>query len=118
MKTCPTEAQEQYAVAEYLRFLGVVFNHSPNEGKNDVQYIVKLKRMGMRVGFPDLFIYEPRGSYHGLAIEMKRVKGGKLSEAQAKCLAELNERGYKAAVCRGFDEAKKIIDDYLKGETQ
>ncbi len=68
----------------------------------------------MRVGFPDIFVYEPRGQYHGLAIEMKRQQGGKVSEAQRECLAELTARGYLAVVCRGFQEAKKTVDEYLK----
>lgn len=110
----PSEEQEQFAVAEYLRLKRVFFHHSPNEGKNDVQYIVKLKRLGMRVGFPDLLIFEPRGKFHGLAIELKRRKGGRVSDAQSKCLEELSERGYRAEVAKGFDEAKKIIDEYLK----
>ena len=114
----PSEEQEQIAVADYLRLRGVVFNHSPNEGKREPQYIVKLKRLGMRVGFPDIFIYEARGKYHGLAIELKRQKGGKISKPQLQCLCELKQRGYYATVCRGFQEAKIIIDKYLKGELQ
>lgn len=111
---CPTEKVEHLHVANYLRYKGVVFNHSPNEGKREVQYIAQLKAMGMRSGFPDFFIYEARGGYHGLAIELKRVKGGRVSDAQKQCLQELNDRGYKAEVARGFDEARQIIDDYLK----
>ena len=113
-KTCHTEAEEQIAVADYLRARRVFFHHSPNEGKNEVQYIVKQKRLGMRVGFPDIIIFEPRGNYHGLAIELKREKGGRVSEAQKECLDELNARGYLAVVCRGFTEAKDVIDRYLK----
>ena len=115
-KEIPLESDEHIAVADYLKYLGVMFNHSPNEGIRQVQYVQKLKRMGMLPGFPDFFIYEPRGVYHGLAIEMKRVKGGRVSEEQKECLKKLSDRGYYATVCRGFDEAKEVIDRYLKGE--
>lgn len=111
---CPTEKVEHLMTARYLFLKGLCFNHSPNEGKREVQYAAQLKAMGMRAGFPDFFIYEPRGNYHGLAIELKRVKGGKVSEAQKQCLKELSERGYKAVVCRGFEEAKNTIDSYIK----
>lgn len=110
---CPLEEDEHLAVAEYLRLKRVFFNHSPNEGKRQVQYVMKLKSMGMKSGFPDFFIYEPRGQYHGLALELKRVKGGVVSDHQKECLTKLSERGYKAVVCKGFDEAKKAIDSYL-----
>ena len=110
----PTEKTEHLNVAQYLRFRGVMFNHSPNEGKRDIHTGAQLKQMGMRPGFPDFFIYEARNGYHGLAIELKRIKGGTVSVTQKQCLQELNDRGYKAEVARGFDEARKIIDDYLK----
>ena len=110
----PTEKTEHLLTAKYLTFKGLVFNHSPNEGKREVQYAAQLKAMGMRAGFPDFFIYEPRGKYHGLAIELKRVKGGRVADTQQKCLDELSERGYMAVVCRGFEEARKTIDEYLK----
>lgn len=35
---------------------------------------------------------------------------------QADCLYELRERGYCAEFAIGFDEAKKIIDEYLGGK--
>lgn len=110
----PLESEEHIAVADYLNYLGLLFNHSPNEGIRKPQYVVKLKRMGMSVGFPDFFIYEPRGGYHGLAIELKRRKCGRVTEEQKKCLKELSERGYYATVCYGFDDAKAVIDRYLK----
>lgn len=112
--SAPLEVAEHIALANYLRWKGVLFNHSPNEGKRLPQYVAKLKRMGMRTGFPDFFVYEPRGGFHGLAIEMKRRRGGQVSDAQAACLEELERNGYKAVVCRGFDEARAVVDRYLE----
>ena len=111
----PLESAEHIALADFLRWKGVLFNHSPNEGRRLPQYVAKLKKMGMRTGFPDFFIYEARGPFHGLAIEMKRRHGGTVSDVQLSCLAELRLRGYRAEVCRGFDEAVRVVGEYLDG---
>jgi len=73
---------------------------------------MKAKRTGYVAGFPDLFIYEPKGKYNGLAIELK-VKGNYASPKQKDWLFYLTERGYKAEVCTGFDQAKELIDNYF-----
>lgn len=62
--------------------------------------------------------------YHGLFLEIKRPdvkiykKNGELVanshiREQAAVLDELRKCGYKAEFACGFDEAKKIIDEYL-----
>ena len=109
MRNCPKETDEQRAVAEYLRYRGLLFSHTPNEGKRTPATAGILKSMGMSPGFPDLFIYEPRGKYHGLAIEMKS-KTGKPSEGQIAWLSHLNKRGYAAYIAYGADEAIRIIE--------
>ena len=72
---------------------------------------MKAKRTGYVAGFPDVFCYDARGGYHGLALELK-VKGNYASQKQKNWIKRLNERGYMAKVCTGFDDAKKFIDDY------
>lgn len=67
---------------------------------------------GYKAGFPDLFIYEPKGLFHGLAIELK-VKGNYASPQQKEVLAKLQSKGYRTEVCTGFEEAIKVIDEYL-----
>jgi hypothetical protein len=74
---------------------------------------IKMKRAGYVKGFPDLFIYEPRGKYHGLAIELKREKGGQVSPEQNEWRNALESRGYCAYICRGFEEAREKIEWYL-----
>ena len=64
---------------------------------------------------------------YGLFLELKRQgtriykKDGTLTanehiQEQAKMLEELRKRGYKAEFACGFDEAKRIIDEYLGGK--
>jgi len=89
---------------------------------------MKSKRTGYVAGTPDLFIYEPRGCYHGLAIELKAVgkspykKNGHYKKVydvggerhnQVEWIDRLSDRGYKAEFCTGFDNAKEVIDNYF-----
>lgn len=76
-----------------------------------------MKAAGYRAGFPDLFIYEPRGEFHGLAIEMKRDKKSRVSESQKEWIEALNERGFRGVVCYGFDDAVSVIDSYFHRST-
>lgn len=74
---------------------------------------------------PDLLIFKPSNGYHGLFIELK-VKDiyrkddptvllkNEHVEGQAKTIAELNELEYFATFGIGFDDVKRIIDEYLK----
>ena len=73
---------------------------------------IKMKKSGYKSGFPDLFIYEPRGKYNGLAIELKTLKG-RATEKQKDWIKKLNDRGYLASICKGWDEAIKLIDIYF-----
>jgi hypothetical protein len=76
---------------------------------------IKMKRTGYVKGFPDLFIYEPRGEFHGLAIEMKKEKGGVASPEQKRWQDDLRNRNYCSYICKGSEEAIKRIDEYLNG---
>ena len=72
---------------------------------------------------PDIIILEPRGKYHGLFIELKittpfkkdgTIKKNEHLEGQLKTIDELEAKGYSAFFAVGFDEAKFLIDRYLK----
>lgn len=73
----------------------------------------RLKDAGYRKGTPDLMIFEPRGNCHGLFIEMKALKKGVVSDEQKEFQRLANQRGYTHIVCKGFDEAKRVLDIYL-----
>jgi len=108
------EYQLQKAVCKYLDLQNVLYCGSMG-GQYQVHMSqrIKAKKSGYKKGFPDLFIYEPRGSYHGLAIELK-TGYNKASKPQLHWQKELNKRGYKAEICTGIDEALEIINQYLK----
>lgn len=73
---------------------------------------------------PDMIILKPNAEYHGLILELKSedsspyLKDGSLSKGQHiqeqnQTLTTLLNIGYYAIFAVGFDNAKKIIDDYI-----
>jgi len=87
----------------------------PNGGRRDVATASNLKAEGVRAGVPDLFLAVPAFGYHGLFVELKREKGGVVSDFQKEYIARLNDLGYQAIVCHGWIEAKNSIESYLGG---
>ena len=109
-----SEAAEQALVVEWLRRRqGVLFAAVPNGGKRNAREAASLRRQGVRPGVPDLLIFEARSGAHGLAIEMKREKGGTVSRPQRRWHDDLRERGWRVEVCRGHREAIAILTEYL-----
>lgn len=96
------------------RPLADYIHHSPNGGKRGIVEATNFKRMGTQKGYPDLIIDIAKQGYHGLRIELKKDKRSYPSKDQKERLKLLNEQGYKALVCRGFDETVETIKEYLK----
>jgi hypothetical protein len=82
------------------------------------------KKLQCGRGWPDLFIAHPSKGFHGLFIELKAteiyLKDGKTLRSnehlkeQNEVLWQLTRHGYKAVFGVGFDQTRKIIDEYLK----
>jgi hypothetical protein len=89
--------------------------HLAGDAKSRAIKIKKMKAEGFLVGVSDLFFMIPKGGWHGLFIEMKSEKGS-ASEAQSDFIGRAVLMGYRAEVCNGFDEAKLVIDNYLRGD--
>lgn len=106
-----SEDAEQEAVVEYCDLLHIPIVHIPNEGKRSLSYAARMKRMGLRSGFPDLLVPLARGGYHGLFIEMKYGKN-KTTKEQKEWLERLSAEGYVCAVCYNAAEAIKTIESY------
>ena len=68
---------------------------------------------GVKRGVPDIILPIPRGSYHGLMIEMKRERGGVMTEEQKWWIDQLVEQGYSASVYHGAESAIKTIEWYI-----
>ena len=137
------EAEIQQQVADYLRlqYPKVIFHSDFGSGiKLTMGQAVKQKRLnGGRRAWPDMFIAEPKevredidilsyriiDKYYGLFIELKKdgtrlkKKSGEWASEhiaeQAAMLSDLQHKGYFADFAIGFDQAKRLIDDYLGG---
>ena len=82
---------EQVARYMQLQYPGVVYRFDlAADLKLTPGQAVKHKRLHPFRGYPDFFIAE-----------------------QAEMLDILDFRGYKAVFCVGFEETKKVIDEYL-----
>lgn len=118
----PSEHQETAAVIQWARVMRSRWNeldllfHIPNEGKRSRTGAAYMLAEGMKKGVPDLCLPVARGRYHGLFIEMKRIKGGKISMEQEEMILRLLNEGYYARVCKGADVAIRTIEEYLKNE--
>lgn len=110
-----SEANQQEIVVKYIRLAYPNALYCASAGGMRTSYLqaIKMKRTGYVKGFPDLFIYEPNEDFHGLAIEMKKEKGGVASPEQKSWQEQLRNRGYASYICKGNEEAIKVIDEYF-----
>ena len=97
--------QLQYPKARYCASLGG--QYQPFQAQRN-----RAKRTGYSKGFPDLFIYEARNGYHGLALEIKTIKG-RATKEQKEWIEALNDRGYKPEVVKGLPAILNLIDSYM-----
>lgn len=93
----------------------VLLHHIPNGGKRDKATAIALKRQGVKAGVPDLCLPVARGGYYGLYIELK-VGKNTTTKLQDEWIRQLNNQGYMATVCRGWQEAAELIIEYLESE--
>jgi hypothetical protein len=111
------ESIEQKALVRWFDYnhpsLSPLFFHIPNGGRRDLREACRLKAEGVRPGIPDLFLSVPRGTHHGLYIELKAEKGV-VTKNQKEMIKLLNSQGYKAEVCYGWWEATYVITQYLE----
>lgn len=75
---------------------------------------MKLRAEGLKAGIPDVCLPVARSGYHGLYIEMKRLKGGTLAPEQKQWMADLTAQGYRSVRCNGWAAARTEILKYLE----
>jgi len=109
-----TEQSEQQILVDYLRLRKLLFTATLGGVRLTIGQAVKIKRQGYSNGVPDILIFEASNGYHGLAIEMKKEKGGAVRPEQKEWIQALNDRGYKAVVCKGAGQAIDEVIKYLK----
>ena len=85
----------------------------PNGARMGWKQWQRLQREGASAGVSDFQIPgpTPRGGYAGVAIELKKAKGGsKTSREQWLWLLYYASIGWLAARCRGYSEAMGVIE--------
>lgn len=119
----PTESTEQIWLFEWAAQMAVLrwpeldlMYHVPNEGKRTRATGGRMRAEGLKRGIPDVCLPVPRCGYHGLYIEMKRQRGGKVTEEQADKISKLRAQGYRVEICKGFHPAADLIEQYMTGK--
>lgn len=113
------EATEQERVINWATFYAKDFPeldllyHVPNGGSRNQLEAANLKRQGVKAGVPDLVLPVPRQQFHGLYVEMKWGKNT-TTDKQDWWLEQLQQQGYKTAVCWSADEAMDVIAEYME----
>lgn len=115
------------AVSKYLKvqYPNVVFTCDASGVRLTIGQATLLKAQRSVHKIPDMIILKPNTEYHGLILELKSkdsspyLKNGTLStgkhiQEQNQTLSILSSNGYCAVFAVGFDNAKKIIDNYMK----
>lgn len=123
--TIPTEAQEQATLFHWAQMrtgqypeLALLY-HIPNGGYRKPSEAARFKAEGVKAGVPDLCLPVAKGIYHGLYIELKRQRNGKVSDNQTTWINALTEQGYAVCVAHGWVEAAEVLTRYIqKGEMQ
>lgn len=85
----------------------------PNGGQRNAVVAAKMKAEGVLAGVPDLFIPHPFGQWHGLFVEMKNGKSGRVSDRQSEVMEALTSEGYLCRVCRSFDDFYTVVSGYM-----
>jgi len=106
----PSEDSEQMHFVQWFRrtYPGVLIYAIPNGGARHPAVAAKLKATGVTKGVPDLHV--PAWS---LWIEMKRQKGGRVSDEQKEQMAYLQSIGHTCLVCAGNEIAQQMTRAFV-----
>jgi hypothetical protein len=115
----PTEGAEQRAIFKWASMMQSQYpildalHAIPNGGFRNPREARNLKLQGVKPGVPDICLPYPHNGYHGLYIELKRVKGSKTSDNQLAWGSYLSWQGYAYKMCHGAEEAINVIKEYV-----
>lgn len=123
-KGIPLEDDECKTFHRWLQLNYIPHTHIANESRGGSRAAMirgaKLKAMGQSAGVWDYEIFLPiKGitgevdAYQLVKIEMKRTKGGRLSEEQKEWGDIYEKAGIPCAVCKGAKEAIEQVETWL-----
>lgn len=115
----PTEEEDQIELAKILdkvKYNGrpLRWCHVPNGGKRHIGTALKMKKAGVKPGLPDILIFDPPPKFidqnaKGAVIELKRLKGGKVSAEQLDWLNYFDETDWFVGTCKGLNAAINFL---------
>ena len=110
----PSEHEEQKGFINWFRdnYPDLLIFAIPNGEKRAISVAKRLKAEGVVAGIPDLAILFPDSKT--LFIEMKRQKGGRLSDSQKRVIPKIEALGHTVLVCYGAKDASIKILEYIK----
>src|SRR5690606_12942447 len=104
-----SEAREQYELIQWMQKRGLTFFAVPNSEVRGASEKERARRgarntaQGVRAGIPDIIITSPvpgRPGVRCVGLELKREKGGRVSDAQKRWHARLAADGWVVRVCK------------------
>ena len=122
----PKEYDDQVAIFEYAAMAAKqderwnLLFATLNGVRLPVGLAVKMKKAGNKQGVPDMILdvtkRAPDGNIicAGLRVELKRERGGVISDNQKWWHDQLRRQGYKVDVAKGARHAIEIIKRYLE----
>jgi len=94
----------------------VLYTHIPNETRTTMGVAKKLKRQGVKKGFPDYAIVVDTldGDRCLLGVELKRIEGGTVSKEQKDWIAALSSiDNVDATASKGADAAIAYVEQFI-----
>ena len=121
------EEKIQIAISKYIKnqYPNIIFTAESSGVRLPMGLAVKVKKQRSKHKHLDLIILEPRCEYHGLILELKKSrdevfkKNGEMRDVehiqkQWETIQLFRSKGYFSGWGLGFDETKKVIDNYMK----
>lgn len=123
------ESKLQTFLSDYIRLKHpntLFFCDTAAGMRTSIGVALLIKRWRSSNGFPDMYIFEPRGSYHMLQLELKSddadlyKKDGTLRktehlETQYEMHILMKQRGFMAMFVKGRNHAVAVIEWYMAG---
>ena len=108
-----SESHDQIRLCNWMDDNNILYYAIYNEGKRSIGAAIKAVSMGLRSGVPDLCLPIARNGYHGMYLELKRSKGGRISPNQEIWIKALTAQGYYVVVAKGYSCALNEICKYM-----
>jgi hypothetical protein len=121
-----TEEKIQTAISKYLKlqYPNVYFTAESSGLRVTMGTAIKMKSQRSVHKQLDIIILEPKGTYCGLILELKKdrkevflksgaIKSSEHIKEQINTIALLRYKGYYSRFAFGFEDAKNIIDKYM-----